>query len=88
MQIFELILKIRANESGHIGLEDGDKPTVYTPFIICGTHPKGPHPAPPTLLPSVHKHAGSQRWGTMEVLTLDYSQSYEALLMCLQRVRP
>lgn len=87
-QIFELILKVRANESGHIGMEDGDKPIVYTPFIVCGPRPKGPRPAPPILLSSVHKLASGQRLGTMEVLRLDYNQSYDALLLCLQRVRP
>ena len=88
MQIFELILKVRANESGHIGLEDGDRPIVYTPFIVCGPRPKEHRPAPPTAPPSAHKPLSGQRWGAVEVLRLDYSQSYDALLLCLQRVRP
>ena len=87
-QIFELILKVRANTSGHIGLVDGDRPVAYTPFVVCGPRPKEPHPAPPPVLPSAVKPLTSQRWGGMEVLSLDYNQSYDALLLCLQRVRP
>ena len=88
VQIFELILKIRANEGGHIGLVDGDRPVVYTPFIVCGPCPKGHRPVPPPVLPGALKPLSGQRWGAVEVLTLDYNQSYDALLFCLQRVRP